>query len=72
VITTSKTVIPNIQQQTHKLAVLSKVSQHALQLWGRRKILYVERFRRKITESDMTQFMQEVWCTIHIKVVFML
>lgn len=31
VISTSKTVIPNIQHETHKLAVLSKVTQLALQ-----------------------------------------
>ena len=62
VITTSKTVIPNIKQQTHKLAVLRKIKQCALQPWG----------REKITESDMAQFMQEAWCTIHMMMVFML
>jgi hypothetical protein len=36
-ITTSKSVIPNIQHQTHKLAVFSKVTQRALQLQGRGK-----------------------------------
>jgi hypothetical protein len=49
VITTSKTVIPNIQHQTHKLAVLSKVTLRALQPQGREK---------KIAELDMTQFMK--------------
>jgi len=37
VITTSKTVIPNMQHQTHKMAVLSKVTQRALQPQGREK-----------------------------------
>jgi len=34
VIITSKTFIPNIEHQTHKLAVLSKVTQRALQPRG--------------------------------------
>jgi hypothetical protein len=63
VITTSKTVIPNIPQQTHELAVLNK---------GNRTCTATKGEGRKITESDMSQFMKEAWCTIHIQMVFML
>jgi hypothetical protein len=66
VINTYKTVIPNIQHQTHKLAVLSKVTGNTTctSTTGERE--------RGGAELDMTQFMQEAWFTVHMKMVFML